>query len=65
MALFSFSKTEEEKAQLSSIDEHFAVISFTPRGTIIKANKNFLDILGYSLEEVVGNIIEYFVIRSM
>ncbi|QDF28337.1 methyl-accepting chemotaxis protein [Halarcobacter anaerophilus] len=54
MALFSFSKTEEEKAQLSSIDEHFAVISFTPHGTIIKANKNFLDLLGYSLEEVVG-----------
>ncbi|MBU2328790.1 MAG: PAS domain S-box protein, partial [Alphaproteobacteria bacterium] len=31
-----------------------AMISFAPDGTILEANENFLKILGYRLEEIVG-----------
>ncbi len=51
----SFFKTDEEKAYLQAIDQNYAVISFSPDGTILFANKNFLNALGYSLNEVVGN----------
>ncbi len=53
--MFNFGKTEEEAGRLSAIDENFAVISFTPEGTILHANNNFLKALGYSLNEIVGN----------
>jgi methyl-accepting chemotaxis protein len=52
--MFNFGKSEEESARLVAMDENFAIISFKPDGTIIHANKNFLDALGYSLSEVVG-----------
>ena len=55
MGLFNFAKTEEEQGKLNAIDENFAVISFEPSGTIIHANANFLDALGYGLNEVIGN----------
>ncbi len=42
------------QGQLAAIDKSQAVISFNLDGTIITANKNFLDTLGYSLEEVQG-----------
>jgi methyl-accepting chemotaxis protein len=35
-------------------DENFAVIRFETDGTIIHANKNFCNALGYNLEEIVG-----------
>ena len=54
MSLFSFSKNKEEKAQLNAIDEHFAVISFSPDGIILEANQNFLNTLGYTENEVLG-----------
>jgi len=54
MPLFTFGKTQEEQGQLSAIDDNFAVISFQPDGTIIHANKNFLDALGYTSNEIVG-----------
>jgi methyl-accepting chemotaxis protein len=53
--MFSFGKNEEEKSRLVAMDENFAIISFKPDGTIIHANDNFLNALGYSLKEVVGN----------
>ena len=31
-----------------------AVIEFTPDGKILTANRNFLDALGYELDEIVG-----------
>ena len=52
MALLSFGKTEEESSKLSALDDNFAVISFKPDGTILHANKNFLDALGYTLNEI-------------
>ena len=39
---------------LSSIDVSMARIDFTPDGTIIAANDNFLRVFGYALEEVRG-----------
>ncbi len=40
--------------QSNAIDRSQAVISFNMNGTIITANKNFLDVIGYALEEVKG-----------
>ena len=53
--MFNFGKTEEEKARLSAMEENFAIISFEPNGTILHANDNFLNALGYRLNEEVGN----------
>ncbi|MBN8290543.1 PAS domain S-box protein [Rhodobacter sp. NTK016B] len=36
------------------IDRTQATIQFKPDGTILTANQNFLDAVGYSLEEIVG-----------
>ncbi len=52
--MFSFGKTEEEAGRLSAVEENFAIISFKPDGTIIHANNNFLNALGYKLDEVTG-----------
>ena len=53
--MFNFGKTEEESGRLSAMEENFAIISFEPNGTILHANDNFLNALGYRLNEVVGN----------
>lgn len=42
------------EGQMNAIDKSQAVIEFNLDGTIIKANKNFLDTVGYSADEVVG-----------
>lgn len=42
------------QGQIDAINEAQAVIEFNMDGTIIRANKNFLDAMGYSLAEVVG-----------
>ncbi len=52
--MFGFGKTEEQAGRLSAMEENFAIISFKPDGTILHANKNFLNALGYRLEEIVG-----------
>ncbi|MGB7402753.1 MAG: methyl-accepting chemotaxis protein [Arcobacter sp.] len=52
--MFNFGKTEEEAARLTAMDENYAIISFKPDGTIIHANDNFLNVLGYNLEETAG-----------
>lgn len=41
-------------AQLEAFSKSQAVISFSSDGTILDANKNFLDTLGYTLEEIKG-----------
>ena len=53
--MFNFGKTEEEIGQLKALKENYAVISFRPDGTILNANENFLNALGYKSNEVVGN----------
>lgn len=42
------------EGQLAAIDKSEAVIEFEMDGTIITANQNFLDALGYTLDEVLG-----------
>lgn len=47
-------KNADFEGQLSAIGKSQAVIEFELDGTIITANENFLNALGYELEEVVG-----------
>jgi len=44
----------EMKALTEAIDESQATIEFKLDGTIINANANFLNVMGYTLEEIVG-----------
>jgi len=39
---------------LGALDLSMAIIEFKPDGTIVKANKNFCDLMGYSEQEIVG-----------
>jgi len=39
---------------VQAIDRSQAMITFDPTGTILEANKNFLDAMGYTREEIVG-----------
>lgn len=48
------SSLERSQALLNALDKSLAVIDFTPDGTVITANKNFLHCLGYQLEDIVG-----------
>ncbi len=47
-------KLRESNAIISAIKSSMAVIEFTVTGEIITANQNFLDTVGYQLEEVEG-----------
>lgn len=49
-------QVEADKALhiLESLKESVAYIEFTPEGIILDANKNFLDAVGYTLNEIVG-----------
>jgi methyl-accepting chemotaxis protein len=42
------------RAKLNAINRAMAVIEFTPDGTVIDANDNFLKVLGYRQDEVKG-----------
>ena len=44
----------EYEGKIRAIERAQAVIEFELDGTVITANENFLDIFGYSLDEVVG-----------
>jgi methyl-accepting chemotaxis protein len=44
----------DKNGQVAAINRSQAVIEFELDGTIITANQNFLDTVGYSLEEVAG-----------
>ncbi|MCZ8179252.1 MAG: PAS domain-containing methyl-accepting chemotaxis protein [Rhizobium sp.] len=44
----------ENGGKLNAISRAQATIEFTPDGTILTANQNFLAALGYKLEEIVG-----------
>jgi methyl-accepting chemotaxis protein len=44
----------ELKAKINAIDKAQAVIEFNLDGTIITANTNFLSVMGYTLDEVIG-----------
>ncbi len=44
----------ELKAKTEALDRSQAVIEFDLNGNILHANQNFLQVMGYSLEEIVG-----------
>ncbi|MFM2043090.1 MAG: methyl-accepting chemotaxis transducer/sensory box protein [Pseudomonadota bacterium] len=46
--------SSDHAGQMSAIDRTQAVIEFTPDGTILTANANFLATMGYGLEEIRG-----------
>ena len=47
-------KAAAERAVLTALDRSQAVIEFLPDGTILNANQNFLDTVGYTLEAIKG-----------
>ncbi len=47
-------KNSDNENQLKAMDRSQAVIEFTPDGTILGANANFLAVTGYSLDEIQG-----------
>ena len=47
-------KALSRTARLEAISRSQAVIEFTPAGLVTYANENFLTLMGYSLDEVVG-----------
>jgi methyl-accepting chemotaxis protein len=47
-------RAREARADLDAISRSSAVISFDPKGTILDANDNFLQALGYRIEEIRG-----------
>jgi len=49
-----FGNARELTAKLEALDKSQAVIEFEMDGTIVFANKNFLDTLGYTLAEIKG-----------
>ncbi len=51
---FSSLLRNEASAKLKSLDRSQALIEFDLDGNIITANKNFLDTMGYGLEEIKG-----------
>ncbi|UFZ07285.1 PAS domain-containing methyl-accepting chemotaxis protein [Bradyrhizobium ontarionense] len=52
--LFRSNTRSDAEAQLAALSRASAVIEFRLDGTIITANKNFLDALGYQLQEIQG-----------
>jgi methyl-accepting chemotaxis protein len=44
----------ERESQAVALDRSQAVIEFAPDGTVLSANRNFLDAMGYTLSEVRG-----------
>lgn len=47
-------RQREQQAVLQALDRSQAMIEFTPDGHIITANQNFLDAVGYRLDEIRG-----------
>ncbi|WP_019704055.1 methyl-accepting chemotaxis protein [Paracidovorax oryzae] len=44
----------EYEGHMNAIDRSMAIIEFDLKGNVLKANRNFLDIFGYSAEEIEG-----------
>jgi PAS domain S-box-containing protein len=50
--------------QLQAINRSFAVIEFDPTGIIVSANENFLELMGYTLDQIQGNHHRLFVTQE-
>jgi len=51
----TLTKIAAYQGQIDAISKAMGVISFTPEGVITDVNDNFLSVVGYSKDEVVGN----------
>lgn len=47
-------KSGDERALIEAVRASQAVIEFTPDGTVLGANDNFLKVMGYTLDEIRG-----------
>ena len=47
-------RDREHAAIMSGLDRTMAIIEFRPDGHVLTANRNFLDALGYELDDIVG-----------
>lgn len=47
-------KSRDNEAVITALHKAMAVIEFTPDGTVITANNNFLTVMGYRLSEISG-----------
>jgi methyl-accepting chemotaxis protein len=47
-------RSVSSKRVIEALDQSYAIIEFQPDGTILAANKNFLDAMGYAENEIVG-----------
>ena len=61
----SNSAARDALAQSAAISRSQAVIEFKMDGTIITANQNFLDAMGYRLDEIQGKHHQMFVAAAM
>ncbi|MET0259342.1 MAG: PAS domain-containing methyl-accepting chemotaxis protein, partial [Methylobacterium sp.] len=52
--MFALRKSSETEATLAALDRVQGIIEFDLSGVILKANANFLGVIGYSLPEIVG-----------
>src|SRR5215469_16925422 len=52
--MFARKSNAGAEAKLAAVSRSQAVIEFNMDGTVITANQNFLDLLGYRLEEIKG-----------
>lgn len=50
----SINLQKESEGKMQALDRSMAIIEFNPDSSIITANKNFLDTVGYSLDEIKG-----------
>ena len=57
--------TTDDSRVLKALDRSQAVIEFKPDGTIVTANQNFLDVMGYSLDQIQGKHHSIFVEPSL
>jgi methyl-accepting chemotaxis protein len=52
--MFARKSNADAEAKLAAVSRSQAVIEFNMDGTVITANQNFLDLLGYRLDEIKG-----------
>lgn len=57
-------KEQEQESQIKAINRSMATIEFNRQGEVISANENFLTVMGYRLDEVVGKHHRLFCDRS-
>ena len=51
--MFGFGSTEAQ-ATLAALDRSQAIVEFSPEGVVLSANENFLGLVGYRREELIG-----------